>query len=392
MKMRITHNLSSFNLMSLTYHTTSPQETLELGRKLALKLNPGDSVLLFGPLGAGKTHFVQGLAKGLGIEERISSPTYAYVKRYAVSLFDSSAALGSLRVGSKGSTHEQNAYSLQHTAYSLFYHYDLYRLNPGDDMSSIGLEDSLADPQAIHAIEWADRLGEVLPLPCVQVVLSPRQDHHQIVIRFEDPQIPSPAQIDEAYKFWATPLHVRKHMAQVAKVALKVAQAYADVGQMVNSELLYAGAILHDVARVCDFRTLDRAHFDEEITGAKWSRWVELRNQFKGWPHPTLGRDFLAAKGFGKTAHLVYAHGSRVIVEEPELLASLEAKILYYADKRVKHDEIVDLAERFRDGRERYGEGNENNRALFEEVEKRTFELEKELFEELRIGPEEIVK
>src|SRR5690606_28512742 len=85
-----------------------------------------------------------------------------------------------------------------------FYHYDLYRLNPREDTSSIGLEDSLADPQAIHAIEWADRLEGNLPLPSVHVHLSSQADHHRISIAFKSSKIPSARHIDEFYKYWAT--------------------------------------------------------------------------------------------------------------------------------------------------------------------------------------------
>ena len=71
--------------MIAAYHTKSPQETIKLGKKLAGRLNAGDVVLLYGELGSGKTHFIKGIAEGLGIEMTIKSPTYAYVNRYRLS-------------------------------------------------------------------------------------------------------------------------------------------------------------------------------------------------------------------------------------------------------------------------------------------------------------------
>ena len=68
--------------MSLTLTTTSPAETLALGRRLAALLTAGDIVLLSGRLGAGKTLFVSGVAEGLGIEERVTSPTFVISRIY----------------------------------------------------------------------------------------------------------------------------------------------------------------------------------------------------------------------------------------------------------------------------------------------------------------------
>ena len=73
--------------MESVYITTSPEKTIALGKKVATYLHGGDNVLLFGDLGAGKTHFTKGIAKGLGIKEVIKSPTYVYVNRYSIGKF-----------------------------------------------------------------------------------------------------------------------------------------------------------------------------------------------------------------------------------------------------------------------------------------------------------------
>ncbi len=348
--------------MPLTYRCPSPEDTFALGRQLAERSAPGFCALLYGDLGAGKTQFAKGFAAGLGLSKPVRSPTFAYVNRYP----------------------------LPRSSPAHFYHYDLYRLHSGDDFSSIGLADSLAEPGAIHAIEWADRLGGDFHAWGAKVLLKAEGTIHWAEISFFGPQVPESERIEEAYAHWATPPHVRRHSAQVARIALGLAQAYADVGRIVDAELLRASALLHDAARVCDFRSLDRADFPEEVSDEQWSRWQALRQQFRGQDHPSLAAAYLAQKGFGGVARLVQAHGSSTLVLHPEWLDSLEAKILYYADKRVKHEQIVPLAERFRDGRERHGKKDAASRQLFAEVQQKALALEKELFSPLRIGPEDL--
>ena len=104
--------------------TTSEEETESAGERLAGSLAPGDVVLLYGDLGAGKTAFVRGLARGLGASaDDVSSPTFTIIHEYA--------------------------------GRAMLYHVDLYRLEPSE-VDDLGLED-LVSGDGIVAIEWADR-------------------------------------------------------------------------------------------------------------------------------------------------------------------------------------------------------------------------------------------
>lgn len=113
--------------------TKSAKETQSLGEKIAADLKPGNLLALYGELGSGKTTFIQGLARGLGIERRVISPTFVFVRQYPFS---------------SGKT---------------FYHIDLYRISEITEARGLGLEEIFADKKAITVIEWADRIKEILP-------------------------------------------------------------------------------------------------------------------------------------------------------------------------------------------------------------------------------------
>ena len=104
------------------------EETLSFGERYAKTLKAGDVVILDGEMGAGKTVFCKGVAKGLGIEDEILSPTYAYMNDY----------------------------------YGKLYHFDCYRLSDGGQAEALGLCDYFyAD--GICLIEWAQNIASVLP-------------------------------------------------------------------------------------------------------------------------------------------------------------------------------------------------------------------------------------
>ncbi|MGE3840627.1 MAG: tRNA (adenosine(37)-N6)-threonylcarbamoyltransferase complex ATPase subunit type 1 TsaE [Vicinamibacterales bacterium] len=138
--------------MEEVFVTRSVEETEEAAGRVAASLADGGFILLFGELGAGKTAFVRGLAKGLGIDpDDVSSPTFTLIQPYA----------GTAR-------------TLQHV--------DLYRVQPGFEVDDLGLED-LVGQGDIVAIEWADRCSRVLR-PAVRVSIDDLgDDHRRITVR-----------------------------------------------------------------------------------------------------------------------------------------------------------------------------------------------------------------
>lgn len=114
------------------YLTNSSLETKNLGQKLGKSLRNGEIILLFGDLGAGKTTFVQGLAKGLNISDRILSPTFVL----------------------------HRAHGIPKSGIKTLNHIDLYRIENPADIKSLGLEEVVNEDDSITVIEWADRLSD----------------------------------------------------------------------------------------------------------------------------------------------------------------------------------------------------------------------------------------
>ena len=123
----------------MEYHSNSPKETENIAKAFAKNLKPGDVVTLDGDLGAGKTAFTQGLAKGLGIADYVSSPTFTIVNCYE----------GSIPL----------------------YHFDVYRIDDCDDMYEIGYDEYVGG-DGIAVIEWSEKIEEILPVPRYRIVIT----------------------------------------------------------------------------------------------------------------------------------------------------------------------------------------------------------------------------
>jgi tRNA threonylcarbamoyladenosine biosynthesis protein TsaE len=115
----------------------SPQQTRNVGLHLGEVLKPGDVVLLFGQIGAGKTQLTQGIAQGLNISGYVQSPTFTLVVEH------------------EGTSADGQPVRL--------YHLDLYRIDAPGDIDTFGHEEYLDDPEGVVVIEWPERLGAEIP-------------------------------------------------------------------------------------------------------------------------------------------------------------------------------------------------------------------------------------
>ncbi len=125
--------------------TSSPEQTWQTGQLLGELLNAGDTVCLYGDLGAGKTNFTYGIARGLDVQEQyITSPTFTFVNEYP----------GRVPL----------------------YHIDLYRLKDPDELENIGFEEYI-ESDGVSVIEWAERAEDALPVEGLSVYLTYVDEH-----------------------------------------------------------------------------------------------------------------------------------------------------------------------------------------------------------------------
>jgi tRNA threonylcarbamoyladenosine biosynthesis protein TsaE len=134
--------------------THNAEETRQFGKELAGRLAPGMLLALSGPLGAGKTTLVQGLAEGLGVPEGVTSPTFVIIIE-----------------------HEDGAVPLLHL--------DAYRLESlcFDAIRESGVPEFLEREDAIKVVEWPQRIADFLPRPDVEVEIELRDDDNERCIR-----------------------------------------------------------------------------------------------------------------------------------------------------------------------------------------------------------------
>ena len=119
----------------MTYQTHSPEETRALGARLAEQLRPGDVILLLGDMGAGKSELTRGIARGLGIEGYLPSPTFPIMQMYE-------------------------------TGRLPLYHFDWYRLESAEELY-----------EGVSVVEWPSQAEEVIPETYLEITLTPTDDN-----------------------------------------------------------------------------------------------------------------------------------------------------------------------------------------------------------------------
>ena len=138
----------------MQFTTNQVKETRALGQRLAERLKPGQIVAFTGDLGAGKTAFVSGMAQGLGISDRVTSPTFTIVNEY-----------------------EGGRLPL--------FHFDLYRLGSAEELFDIGWEDDLARG-GVCAVEWSENAAQALEgEPVIRVDIQRGAGDDQRVVTIE---------------------------------------------------------------------------------------------------------------------------------------------------------------------------------------------------------------
>ncbi|MBU6233614.1 MAG: tRNA (adenosine(37)-N6)-threonylcarbamoyltransferase complex ATPase subunit type 1 TsaE [Acidobacteria bacterium] len=131
-----------------TCHTESIEQTQSAGVALAALLRPGDTVVLTGPLGAGKTALTQGIARALGVRERVTSPTFTMVRQHVC--------------------HNSQGIEVLH-------HADLYRTNSLDEIADLTL-DEMVTTGGVAVVEWGEMGDPLWPPTIVRLSIQPTSD------------------------------------------------------------------------------------------------------------------------------------------------------------------------------------------------------------------------
>ena len=140
--------------MTLTRATSSVEETKRAGSALASLLRAGDIILLTGPLGAGKTAFTQGLAVGLGVSDRVTSPTFTLVRQHQCANRQGIAVL---------------------------HHADVYRTNSLDEIEDLALEE-LVEVGGVAVIEWGEMAAGLLGRTAWRITIEVVNDDERTIV------------------------------------------------------------------------------------------------------------------------------------------------------------------------------------------------------------------
>ena len=120
--------------------TFSPEETFDIGVRLGQEAKAGEVITLYADLGCGKTVLAQGIAKGLGIDEYVNSPTFTIVQIYEGGRLP-------------------------------FYHFDVYRIEDPEEMQEVGFDDYIFG-QGVCMIEWAELIEDILPDHAIRITIE----------------------------------------------------------------------------------------------------------------------------------------------------------------------------------------------------------------------------
>lgn len=274
---------------------------------------------LSGPLGVGKTAFMRGFLRGLGVDGQVASPTYALEQRYAAERAD-------------------------------VVHVDLYRLDASEAARLLRESDA---HEGIRCVEWPERAGEAFRRDIAVDIAESSDGTRTIGIAFGDVTFPDDAQIAAWREELRLPANVGAHCDAVADVCARLSDALAERGMVARRGFARAAGMCHDLCRFVDFKPGAAPDgYEEPMEDRKaWDAW---KSAHPFATHEEAAGAFLRERGYPELARAVQEHSVHFPLHGR---TSVESQILYYADKRVIGDRIVSIAERHEDFAVRYRNG-----------------------------------
>lgn len=159
--------------MKAEYLSNNPSQTKRIGKALAEKILKGEPekiaqiLALQGDLGGGKTTFLQGFARGLGVKDKILSPTFVILRKFKIK---------------RQSCRESKATA----KFKTFYHIDCYRIEKPKELLSLGFKRIVSDSQNIVAVEWAEHIKKILPQNAISINFEfISKNKRKIIIRWK---------------------------------------------------------------------------------------------------------------------------------------------------------------------------------------------------------------
>ena len=198
--------------------------------------------------------------------------------------------------------------------------------------------------------------------------------------------LPTIEEIEKLWDEYKVPSNIRAHMKKTAEVAVFIGERFLEKGIKVNVELVEKAALLHDLIRVCNFKTFDHKGYRAvPPTEEELRKWTELKEKYGEVHHATAVYEELKNR-YPEAARVAMKHrGSKL--GTPEGPKTWEEKIVNYADKVVSHDKITRIKERYEDFYVRHPERDQEG--LKEKIRQAT-KLEKEICSTIGIEPDKI--
>ncbi|HRY91709.1 MAG TPA: tRNA (adenosine(37)-N6)-threonylcarbamoyltransferase complex ATPase subunit type 1 TsaE, partial [Candidatus Gracilibacteria bacterium] len=350
------------------FRSRSPAETRQIAADLYKSQKKTVIITLRGDLGSGKTVFVKGFASMMGFSNKdIKSPTYTYVRRYR---------------NKDGRT---------------LFHLDLYRINELDDLMAHDLSEIFSQ-KAYCLIEWPERIAELIPGSAIDVSFEYAGEKSRR-ITINDRKSVKALTLNETRQLirkYRMPINVWNHTRRVTALCIYLGKKIIQNGIKVDLDKLKKAALLHDLVKVCDFRSFTPSSFQQKVNAADLKVWKKIKKEYGEIGHARGAADVLQKSGQDDLASLVLKHDfySPVSVEKQDRPQSYEEKILYYADKRIMHSNVVSIKQRLADFDHRYSAPHANNDSIVQikrrMVARELYRFEKELCKAACLKPDQI--
>jgi len=207
-------------------------------------------------------------------------------------------------------------------------------------------------------------------------------------------KIPDRKKCFQLLREYHVPEHIVEHIVSVCRLGVFLAKKLIQAGESVDVELVESACLLHDMARVCDFKKLDYSRFHQKISEEDKVMWWKLRQKYGNSSHEEAAYDILSGN-FPKVATLVLKHKYMGMLDEANRPRTWEEKIVFYSDMRVMHNKVVPLRQRLEEAHKRniYMHGSkEQSRINTSKVDPLIYKLEQELFKKIDLKPQDVTE